>query len=524
MTTAFTVYSSLGILQNSGFAVSPTLISKVSEYNAQGITASAQACLSSSSGQKPAIRQALKSVPEFLTGITSDAKISNVPLEIQNSSNLDNLVSEVTSHALTVFGSGTKRMLSILNKVNTFVNTSYNIYSNFDLLSKTKITDYGFTINNYKDILTGGVSNQFSSFGNQNYKDLAEQIGNFGTMFDIIELTRITKPSVLCKNLLNQGFSIIGDTLINSSIDLISLDDIDDSIVLASLSNIKGKDLQNIVNVTNFKSYSSLTSLSDVFNINFLLSPSARVAAGGTLSKLESKFINLDASFDSFASLGEYLLTIDSNVDVQVFDTLTSSQIDSFISTAVTSLGRGRGVFGNPTFFDVLGSLVGYGYISSIQAMIDSQIQILNNELGQNLKLSIDNALSLGNDDPDGIIAANNILLSVANLTNSTSLADIITQANLKFTDIFTQLITEKQNFLLLSLTEDELEFSIEIMQVFVSTLETVHVDTNNLGQSEFLKQLSDNTVFGKAIKASIIEGYNRSLRAEQFTNTLTTL
>jgi hypothetical protein len=505
------------------------LQARISEFNQLPLTVAAQACLNSSGGQTTAVNNALRAVPEFLTGIAAASRLAATPANIINTTNFNNTINSLSTQANLIYGTGSKTLVNVLTRVKNFTDTSYSLYESFTTQANIDLADFGFTVTNYQDLLTGGITSQFSgqsAVGGQQFKDLARQLSNFGSMFDIRNLQSITKAHVLCTNLLVQGFSIIGDVLIRNGINFSTIDSVDNKIIVASLQQIKGKDLDNIIAVTNFKSYQTLTSLADVFDATKLFSPSALHAAGGSLAALQNKFINIGGDFDSFKELGDFLLSLDNSINLQQFNNLTNTQIATMFNSTKSSLGSGTGTYSNPKVIDVIGVLIGSNYVNLINTINASQTSILSTTLGQNLLSAIIAAQTLELNDPNGTAAAAAITTANNNLISSTNaiIAAALSNGTQAFGQLFNTFVREKINFSLVDINQDDLDFSIDTVYSFANSLETAHADSRNLGYAEFLKSLADNTIYGQAIKASIIQGFNLELLRQQNIATPTAL
>jgi len=522
MSTVFSIVAQNGLLYNQGFVVSTDLATAVNTYNQLDIASAAQATLSSPGGSNSAVQLAVRAIPEFLTGVASQQRRSGLANLILTSTNFDNTISSVLDQATAIYGTGPSTLINVLTRVKSFVETSYALYENHSKLANVDIAQYGITVSNYQDLITGGVTSQFSYVGSAAYIEFANQLGNFGTMFDISQLSSITRAHVLCIHLLNQGFTVVGDALIDYGIDVNALSEIDNKIVLAALATITGKTLENIFAITKFKPYRTCSTLADVFNGANLFSPRALHVAGGTLSSLENKFLNLGGTFETFEQLKQFFLNIDASVAVDQF----SDAVVNNISLDTTKLGVGTGVYGNPRVVDILGSLIGHNYIDSINTMINAQQTIQSHLLGQNLKNALLAAQTIDPTDPTGQNAAAAITLATTNLISTTD-ANITNAINLgsnAFVAMFDQLVREKTNYNLVNIEEDDLDFSLDSLRSFVLSLATISDDTYNLGYARFIKDLTDTSIYGQSIRASITEGYNRSIITRQSINTFTQL
>lgn len=508
MHTTFSAIANMGLLKNQGFAVSANLIAQTATFSNLDITQASQGCLTSVGGQTTAVQQALKNVPGFLTGIIGNISSYTDNITVINNLNTDNIISNISVHANTVFGTGAGKFVGVLNRTKSFVESSYDSYITAYALSHTNINNFGFTINNYTDILTVGISSQFNlvgGLGNQSFVDFARQLKNIGTLFDINNLNLIDQPYVLCLNLLNQGFNSISDVLIAQSIDINAIDIVDKNKILSALKNIVGTDLSDIINGTGFKPQLNLTSLADVFDIKYILTTAATRVAGGSLSSLANKFLNIGGKFESFNDLSDFLLNLKYNVNVEVFDQLTD--FNSIVSDISILAGSGSGIYGNPTVDDVIGSVGGSRYNDLISSINNFQNLIINTTQGQALKDAILSAYTLDINDSSGINAANIIIQRTNELNDA--LPSTVNAGILKFSELVSKFIIEIQNYQLIKFDLEDIVTNVDTVNTFTKELVNVNQDPKQLGYANYIKNVVDTTIYGSSIMAAVIEGTN---------------
>lgn len=508
MHTTFSAVATVGLLKNQGFAVNANLIAQTSTFANLDITQAAQDCLTSTGGQITAVVQALNNVPGFLTGIVGNIQQYTDSQTIANSVDTNNIVSNISVHANTVFGSDSGTFLGVLSRSKSFAESSYDSYSTAQALSNTTVDNFGFTINNYTDILTIGVSSQFNlagGLGNQSFIEFARQLKNFGTLFDINNLNLLDQPYILCLNLLNQGFSSIADALLVQSIDINLIELVDKNKVLSALKTISAAELENIVRATEFKPQMPLTTLADVFDIKYILtSPAARVA-GGSLGSLSNKFLNIGGKYSSFTDLSDFLLGIQYNLDVSAFDQITN--LGSLTSNITMLAGQGSGIYNNPTIDDIIGSVSGTRYIDLISNINTLQSSISSTTEGQALKNAILSAYTLDVSDALGTQAANLILQRTTELISAAPTT--IATGNLKFNELVNKFVVELQNYQLIKSDLEDLAVNVDAVNTFTRDLVNVHQDPKQLGYANCIKNVVDSTIYGAAIRAAIVEGQN---------------
>jgi hypothetical protein len=318
MTKIFTpvqAVASAGLLQNTGLGIPPGFISAVTSFNTSALTQASQTALTTNSNV--AVRSALLAVPGYLTGIVSTSMRSSVPSNITSSFNFDNVVADVRTQADRIMVNGAIGLTDILTQVDAFSVNSFDTMGAFDSYKNLTFSDFGHTINSYKDIITSGLNSQYSSVvGGTNkeitvtsgtipsgYATLVNEFGNFGTMYDVRQLSKLGDPRTLCSNLISQGFYFISQSLVAAGVDVSNLATADLRQVNSVLANIKGVDLNRIVTVTNFVPHKSLSTLLDAMDASKVLSPVALSAAGSSLTALSNKLVNMGGEFNQLARL-----------------------------------------------------------------------------------------------------------------------------------------------------------------------------------------------------------------------------
>jgi hypothetical protein len=378
-------------------------------------------------------------------------------------------------------------------------------------MKNVNYSDFGFTINNYKDITTGGVNSQFNSIpggiASPEYKALANQFGNFGTMFDATKLNNLDDPRTLCQSLLDNGYMLIDEILTAASINVADLANADRAAVLRALTTVQGLELAAILSVTKFVSYKPLDSLADVLDATKILSPSAAVAAGGSLTNLSRKLTNIGGTFNSFAEIKNLYSSI-ADANTPTLGTQSTIGPNHLFANAIPMLGEGTGTFNNPTVFDLLGAITGHGYVDDINAMSDIQTQIMSNPLGQQLRTAME---SLKNN-PTSISAMGQVTTAANNLSLSVTLQPLLAVGQENFVRIFNRLLKERTNLKTLKLDLTSYVGSTQSTMAFVSLLHSISDDPMKLNYADVIKKLVTSDTYGESILAAIAEGQNISL------------
>lgn len=490
---------SSGLIKNQGFSIPQNLVSAVDDFNSLGIPTSVIAILQS--GPDQTVIDALKSLPGCLTGMATQDLIDLVPEELNESFDFGNVITDVSTQASSIFINGTKGLTDILPAVESFCINSFNLLGTFRAMQESSYDDFGITIANYSDIVTGGVSSQFNDtldgLSSQGFFAMIDQLGNFGTMFDITRLSQLDDPRVLCQNLLDQGFYQVHDALVEKQIESSEIFDVNPVLVIEALKTVTGIDLVNIVSVTKFKSHQVLFSLADVLDAERIFDSVALTAAGGSLKSLAKKLSNIGGNFDSFADLRNTYLSIKTtNIPNLLSLTTPSSDGTNPLFGEFDELGKGNGVYGNPTVYDVIGSLSGKDYVEKINQLILLHNSISSSSQVQNLISAIDSS------DAAAIVTAKEAL-------ENSNLNSDIQQKELIFKELFNNLLNERFNLYVAGINLNDSEGTLSGIVSFVQDLHQIYHDPMGLRYGEFIESIVSQDLYGESILASIAEGNN---------------
>lgn len=511
--------ASAGLLQNTGLGIPGSFTSAVTAFNNCSITQACQTALAANPNST--VRDALLVVPGYLTGMVLPPLQAAVPSDITSTFNFNNLVADVQTQAQRIMSNGAIGLTDILPQVHAFCVNSFDTMGAFDSFKNLTFADFGHTINNYKDIITGGLNSQFSEvLGGTNkqitnpagdsittgYAQLVNEFSNFGTMYDVSQLSKLDDARTLCANLISQGFYFVSKALVAAGIDVSNLASADQRQVKLVLATIQGVELNSIVTVTKFMPYQPMTTLADALDASRVLSPTALGAAGSSLSALANKLVNIGGEFKSFADLKAMYSSILS-VDLPYLTSMSSMAPTSLFANSYARLGTGTGPFGNPTVSDVIGSVGGVGYTANIAAMTTAQTTLANTQLGQALLAAI-NAVP-ANPTSSQVAAA--IINAAANLVNSTQPSIVIARADgyAAYTNTFNRLLTERKNLKLTGIDLVEAVGSNSGITAFVLDLHSIQQDPMMLQYVDMVKTLATDNVYGEAVMATILEGYN---------------
>jgi hypothetical protein len=490
------------LLENRGIGISKSLLLAVDQFNASNIVVACQEKLASSSTPADVI-SAIKALPYCLTGTVPRSMSAGIPASIKDQFDLNNLISDVKNQATILTSYKAIGLIGFINDVNQFCVTSFYLKGYMDEMKVARFRDFGFNINNYKDEITNGVNSQYShlvgGISSDSYNVLFNQISNFGTLFDVTNLFGLNNPKALCVNLVNQGFIKVQSYLSLAGVDYDSIDTASLDKIMLALGNIRGADLKAILSVTNFTPYSALESLADVFVLDKILSPTAVIAAGGSLESLTNKLVNVGGDFTSFEDLKQTYLSIEDR-ELQYLNTFSDLVGNIEINSDNEQLGVGSDIFSNPTIFDCLGCLTGRVYTNEIETLISIQTELNNSTLERDL------LQALINNDSEKIAECKRYI------DGNSELSVLVNQGNRSFRNIFKQLLIERKNLHSANIELTDPDQNIPTLYAFVVGLANAYDQLQNIGYVEFIKSIITDDPYGEAVAAVLVEGINNNL------------
>lgn len=510
--TGLMLIAGVGLLNNKGLAVNNNLKTAVQTFNTSNVSGSVQASLENASEEVIAV---LSLAPSFLTGfcppgivIGNSSDITNVPQAVLDQGN--SLFTPATPGTAlagtTSLTSSVGCFTSIYSAAGGYAAQTFGFTGSLAKAQGMNFDDLGFQFENYNDVISGGVTNQFNPEG---LPALAEQLPKLGTMFDTKDLSKINDPLTLARNLIDQGFGYVGgleDKINESMIDLSDPypSETDQEIVRNILSDISGSDLEQIFVVTEFNPAhkENIKNLGDVLEINNLFDQQALSALGDqpSLGSFANKMTNIGGNFPGTASIGKFF----SSLNLKSFPALAS--LGALIPAGITDglsgiIGKGTGFFGNPTVNDMTSSASGIGYVDYINGINQIQQNLLANDSDvQELKNYLDSTAVL---DP----AALTILID--NIATKPNLLSTIAKGEEFMRLTAEKLSIEKANLAAAGITPGATSSNNSGLLNFTSNLHGLGLDPMNLGLNTQLTELAQPGLEGEALAASMVEGQN---------------
>ena len=509
-----------GILGNRdslpALGVSDRLISLAASFSGQGISGLSQSCVNQCG---PNVQAAIREMPAFLTGIAAPGQRNRIPVGIEIDSN--NIVGAVLTQAQGYLQHGQLGLLETIQTVQGFVQSSFTALASVKKSASVNLVnkELGHIFKSVEDLATGGISNQFGDVGALAYRELCANIRSFGDLFASTNLTQAFTPVSLVRNLIKNGFyEIISAPLVRQGISIDKIDSADPAAIMTALDMVGRTQLQNIFSQTDFTppGLDKITKMSDVFVPNIILGTNAQTIAANleVLGDKISTVLGNSPIASSWIDIADVMLSIAPTNSGQLAG--LAGDINTWQRTLSTDamqdvVGRGNGIFGNPTFGDVLGTLVGDGYTDQIQAIQDAHSDLLKTNAGIGLRQALQSALAQAGTEAADVSTAEAIRTAYRAVmaVNDPALISRFNIANQYIEDIFDRLIKEKLNLRSARVDLTETRADVSNVVAFVQDLHFAHDDANELGYARFINMDSTTNIYGEAVRAAIVEGAN---------------
>jgi hypothetical protein len=500
-----------------GLGIPASLSSVCSSFTNGGLSGLAQQCLGACG---PAVQGALGQLPGALTGMCSGGLQSLIPAGMNFPTS--NLVDGVMGQAQSFLKNGVPGLTECITSAKAFCENGFNLSGSLMQAASFNIAggDLGHKFTSMADLCTGGVTKAFGDITGDAFNSLKGALPNFGAMVDPSNLIQSFTPAGLVENLTNQGF---GDKFLgaleNHGVALESLSSANPKDILAAISEVPSGVVEKIVDATGYKTAdgSVLGSLTDIFNPVVTLGEKASSAINNSLSSLSNSLTDVvgdtfDA--DNWQHVGGFLSEVESP-DLNYLKDLGSdtTRYQSVLNPPELNnlIGAGTGIFGNPVMTDIMGSVIGAGFISQIATMTSVQDKLINTDQGAALRTALETAYNNRDNEFYDQEYANDILAAAEPFINPATeeLRDELNAANRAFEEVFHRLLLEKKNLAVAGIVPEEIKGSAASVMGFVGDLHSVHNDEAQLGIREFIEQAAAPNIYGEAIKAAIVEGKN---------------
>lgn len=500
------------------FAISPALIAAVERYNSGSLSGLAKSCLDSCG---PAVRESIRRLPPFITGICSISQEKTVPDYIAFPST--DIINGLLKHVEEFLTRGQPGLVQIMQVANVFCETSYRTLALLEQLKDTDIAngDLGHIYSDMGDVITGGFTKQFGPLSSKEYRRLAEDVQNFGNMYSVRDLTESFTLPGLIRHLSLRGFSkVFVDTLTAADLSITNLSTINLKLLQDAVNSIGLPILDQMLETCNMRPQGGrrIRHFMDLLDPGFVFSKEslAYIKSFDDLSTRITNVLGYSTTLTSWSEIGDLMLNMqhpDLNLlegiatDTQRWRSALTLSSDSFV-------GRGSGPIGNPDMMDVMGSFIGYEYPDIINDIVAIQTKLLLTGDAINLKTTMQNALKDRLDASKDTLYANGIRASAVQFITPTIevYRQEINRANKQFDRLFSKFLQEKLNMYNAKISTLGFEGSINNSLSFLSRLDTITQDPYGIRYAEYVQQATSNNTHGEAVRASIAEGQNISL------------
>jgi hypothetical protein len=334
----------------------------------------------------------------------------------------------IKKQAQLPFASGYSGFANVVALTRGYSQQVFDTVSSINLLKNRTYSETGVDFAGPQDLVTNGLKNDAVL--------IANVVANWGTMYDINNITSIGDPYVFGQNLLNQGLGYVNglaEQLTNVGLDITNLPDVpavrttvtqeettttissfvgeiefptvvervvtesvtgsSPTVVLNIYRTVTGSNLSIVTSAANISTSSNSTNqllnLADYLDIQKVVAPNLYSALNvlnirtfEDFGKYLSKKLG-QARFKSWADMSRFLRTLETpSLSNLSSGANTKILYNSTVTTLTNQFGTGSGALGNPVMIDYLGACAGdpytnkFYYINSNYGAISTQAGI----------------------------------------------------------------------------------------------------------------------------------------------------
>lgn len=345
----------------------------------------------------------------------------------------------VKKQAQLPFDSGYSGFANIYQRSQGYAQQVFDTVSSISMLRNTTYAQTGVGFAGPTDLVTNGIGTTAVL--------LANVVANWGTMYDINNITQIGDPYVFGQNILNQNLgylNALADQLTNVGLDITNLPDVpavktttiqeevmttvssfvgeiefptlkettiteavtgnSPTVVLNIYKTVTGGNLAAAVTATGITTStgnaSQLLTLADYLDLNKVVPANLYSALNALgiytfteLGQYLGKKLG-QARFRSWAEMSRFLLTLETpTLSYLTANSASNILYSSTVTTLTNAFGTGSGALGNPVMVDYLGACAGDPYTNKFY-VINSNYNTLANQAGITTSLaSLDRAI-----------------------------------------------------------------------------------------------------------------------------------
>lgn len=316
----------------------------------------------------------------------------------------------IKKQAQLPFASGYSGFANVVALTRGYSQQVFDTVSSINLLKNRTYSETGVDFAGPQDLVTNGLKNDAIL--------IANVVANWGTMYDINNITSIGDPYVFGQNLLNQGLGYVNglaEQLAGAGLDITNLPDVPSvrttvtqeettttissfvgeiefptvvervvtesvtgsspTVVLNIYRTVTGSNLSIVTSAANISTSSNSTNqllnLADYLDIQKIVTPNLYSALNALnirtfedFGKYLSKKLG-QARFKSWADMSRFLRTLETpSLSNLPAGASTKILYNSTVTTLTNQFGTGSGALGNPVMIDYLGACAGDPYSS----------------------------------------------------------------------------------------------------------------------------------------------------------------
>lgn len=454
---------------------------------------------------------------------------------------------------------GVKSFVSLFGTASAFSTMSSQFSSAIADFKPKGFKDLGIGAESFKSIESNNINGLFPpKLGARGtaadiraaLKTIGRDLGNLGSVYNFKDPATLG-PKNLVQSLQSQGLADkngINDAIYAYNYDAKDLSNIPDNILITILSSVQGNDLQQIIKLTGVKPVKNLSSAADLLDPHNIVPADSlklmEITDTGTtgLAQFGNKFNNLNTPVD-ISKLSSLLGSMETK-DLPRLDAVSVPLPNDVITAIKPQLGYGKGLYGQATITDIMGTVSGETHIGAFKNIYDKIVQVQNTPAGQNLlnsmislysaKQTVQDAQQNLQDaqqapipDPVAIAAAEAALasaqaaVSAGEIAYQNAIDTLISQpwfaspaasANNSLQESLNQLETERKNLSLAGRTNFNpvtTGTSVTSLLGFTTKLHTFGVDKHEVGYARLLENCANNNLSGDALLSSLMEGRN---------------
>lgn len=552
MTTALALNAQSTIINGHGLQESANLVTQINTFRAHPIIpliANTYA-LAITSNSNVALLSSLSSLG---SGVTAgqwiiDAYPSNITPTCSGTVSPYSFSATINTQAALPFAYGMSGFANVYQTAYGYMQQGFETVASIYMLNGKTYAQSGLGYTGPKSLATNGINDNGYLYGNV--------VTQWGTMYDINNISTTGDPYVFGQNILNQGLGQYGnlsaklsaaglnvnnlsqvpqntttttqgqvDVATSTPIGSVSLPTLANittttvvkgnstDVILSIYQSITGADLQNIVTATNVTiANSSITTLADYLNFNKITAPADYASLtslglnsfSGFTTALQAKVGT--GYFKSWSDMSTMFARLE--IPTQTYTTTSNTDpvlLSSTVSTLLAANGTGSGPFNNLLLSDLLGAVTGVPYTPLFQTL-NTSYNSLNTNKVYLATVGLNNAILANVDYPD--IAGVNA--NVANVNTQINSLTIPSAGQTAYYQMLNHLTTEVTN-----LTAAGVIFNTGypgVLKGFGQRIGSVASDKVQYQTYQFFANLISNDVYGDTIRSVIAETINTNV------------